>query len=159
MTLRAAARSIEVLLARLGITGLQILRGHSTPPPWMRFRGRLARVDECDNAANLRRRKVEGGHLVVGSALADHAGNLLAGRVGKHHLRLRQVRAGLATHRVAAMTECAILAEKRATGLGNIRRLTVLLAVSRNLWRLRTVEVVQQSRQFATLQFGKPGHP
>src|SRR4051794_11156819 len=136
MTLRATARSIEVLLARLRIPGLQILRGHSASPAWMGFRRRLTGVNERDNAANLRRRKVEGGHLVVGPALADHAGNLLAGGVRKHQLRLRQVGAGLPAHCIAAMTERAILVEQRASGLGNIRRLTVLLAVSRNLWRL-----------------------
>src|SRR5579872_3876311 len=105
MALSAAARAFKVLLARLGVAGLQILGRDAAPAARMRLGRGFARADERDEAANLRRRKFETGHLVVRPAVADDLRNLFASGVGLHQRGFGEVGPGLSPHGIAAMTE------------------------------------------------------
>src|SRR5579859_2009832 len=127
MAFCAAAGAFEILLSGLCIAGLQILGSHAPAPAGMCLGRGLASVNERDQTANLRWREVEPRHLVVGPAFANNRGDVLAGLVRLDQLRLRQVRAGLAAHRIAAVTEGAVLVKQRPAGFSDIRRLTALL--------------------------------
>jgi hypothetical protein len=70
-------------------------------------------MEKRDHLLHLRRREVKARHFSARPPFPDHRPDLVALLVGEHKLRLRQVRTALSAHRVAPVTEGAVLVKQR----------------------------------------------
>src|SRR5262249_33257377 len=121
MTCRTAPRAVEILSSRFGVAGLEVGDVHRTARA-RRLRLLLLIVNERDDRREVGVAEPDRRHPFVGAAVAHARTDLVAADVVAHERRARQVRAGLAAHRVASVAEAALRGEDALAGLQPLRR-------------------------------------
>src|SRR5579863_852370 len=137
MALRASACAVKVALACLGVARLQIGDRDTATPAWTCHSFGLAHTNERDDATRLLRVEVERRHLVVRPPLVNDLRNFVAGAVTSHKTRFGEIGPRLATLRVTAMTERAVLLEEGLTGRGEPGKRGVVRCAGCGLLRSR----------------------
>ena len=119
----ASARAVEVLLAGLGVSGLQIgdidsfasaLLARAALFCWVWIKA--TRLAICWLGT------IKARHAFVRASIAHDRADLVSIHIGGHELRAREIRPAFSAARVAAMAKRAILPEERASALDESRR-------------------------------------
>jgi hypothetical protein len=118
----ASPRTVEILFASLGISGLKIGHVHSLASPFSGERSVLLKVDKGSQAGNLLIGNVKAWHALVWASIAHNCADLVSAHVLGDQLGARKVGSALSAASVAAMTKGAILPEKKAPALDQSRR-------------------------------------
>jgi len=103
----------EVLLARIGVAGLQIREVHGAASAGQRFRFRLLVVNEGDDSREIALAEGEGGHAFVGAAVAHDRSKRIAAHIGSDARGAGEIGPGFAAHRIAPMAEAALRGKDR----------------------------------------------
>src|SRR5437879_552583 len=136
----ASARTLEVLLARLDVSGLEIGDIYPLAPSFFRGRFVLLGMDKGHETGNLPIRKFKAGHALLRTTIAHDCAYLVTASIGGHQFGPRKVRPGLSAASVAAMTKRAVAPEERVPALDQSRRICLasncaaLLDCASNWW-------------------------
>src|SRR5450432_1252995 len=104
----------EVLLARVGVSGLQIRNIDAAATALLRFGLSLLVVDESDDRQDIAIRQREARHARVRTSVANHGSNLVAAHVGSDQFGAGEIRAIFTAGGIAAVAERAMLNEQRS---------------------------------------------
>src|SRR6185503_2616194 len=139
MALGAAAGAVEILLAGLGVSRLQI-GGIDVPSiAFERIRLGLGVVNEGDDRREVRLRKRRGWHPLVNAATVEERDDLVALYVFGHERGAREIGPRFTAHRVAAMAEPAVGGEKPLATLDQFGRISLRRHRLGRLLRSRTL--------------------
>src|ERR1700685_491398 len=115
---RAPPRSVEILLARLNIAGLEIGCVNAFASTYFRVSGiTLLGMDKGHQAGHLIVGKIEARHALVRTAISQPRADLVPARILSHQPGTREIRSTLAAARIAAVTKRTITPEKSAPAL------------------------------------------
>ena len=118
----APARTVEVLLARVGTSGLQIGDIHSLASALLRECYVALGVNEGGQAGNLLARNIKMRHAFLRAPAAHNRADLVSIHIGGHELGTGEIRPGFSAVRIAAVAKRAIFPEERAPALDQSRR-------------------------------------
>ena len=121
MACRATARSVEIGLARLHVSRLQVGHVHAFTFATLRHGLRLLGMNKGRELCDLFRGELKSRHSLVDSPMQHNIPNLVSAHIRADQLGPGEIRTGFASAGIAAVTESAILLEKRTTRRRQVR--------------------------------------
>jgi hypothetical protein len=111
----ASSRAVEVLLASLEVSGLEICDIDTLTVAFFRECVILLGMNKSREAGNLPIRKIEAWHALLRASLAYYGADLVSIHIRGHHLGARKIRPALSTAGIPTMAKGAILLKDGAS--------------------------------------------